>query len=101
MYETRGDKKGSQIIAVHFFPDKDSELLACSLNFKNLITANPTDYGLTAPRATANGTLHDAFASALAAATDPSTRTKGAIEAKNEARTALKNNARLLANLVN
>jgi hypothetical protein len=87
-------------MAVNFFPSRDSELLAWSLNFKTLITASPTTYGLTAPLATAYGTLHTAYADALAAC-DPAIRTKSAVAAKNLARTNLKNNARLLANLVN
>lgn len=84
-----------------FLPRTDAALLAWSLNFKTMITATPTDYGLTAALATAYGALHDAYAAALQTATDPSTRTKGSVEAKNASRTALKANARLLANLVN
>jgi hypothetical protein len=87
--------------SITFFPSRDDALLAWSLNFKTLITAAPTTYGLTAPLATAYGTLHTAYATTLSAATDPSTRTKSTVAAKNTARTNLKNNARLLANLVN
>ncbi|MGH7179314.1 MAG: hypothetical protein ACREJC_18200 [Tepidisphaeraceae bacterium] len=53
--------------SVTFFPSRDTELLAWSLNFKTLITATPTAYGLTAGLATAYGVLHDAFATALVA----------------------------------
>lgn len=86
-------------MAQSFLPDSDAALLAWSLNFKTLIVATPTVYGLTAPLATAYGVLHDAFATALAAA-DPAIRTRASVATKNTARTALKNNARLLANLV-
>src|SRR3954464_13225947 len=51
-----------------FLPDTDAGLLAWSLNFKTLITATPTAFGLTSALATSYGTLHDAYASALAAA---------------------------------
>jgi len=82
-----------------FLPNTDAGLLAWSLNFKTLITSAPTTYGLTASLATAYGTLHDSYATALAAA-DPAIRTKTAVANKNSARTALKNNARLLNDLV-
>jgi len=82
-----------------FLPSTDAGLLAWSLNFKTLITATPTVYGLTAPQATAYGTLHDAYNTALVAC-EPSTRTRPAVATKNTARTNLKANARLLAKLV-
>ena len=82
-----------------FFPSSDTALLAWSLNFSTLITATPTAYGLTAALATAYGTLHTAYATALAAA-DPAVRTKSSVIAKNLARNSLKNDARLLAKLV-
>ncbi|CAN5651863.1 hypothetical protein BH09PLA1_BH09PLA1_25400 [soil metagenome] len=86
--------------SITFFPSTDDALLGWSLNFKTLITATPTAYGLTSALATAYGALHDAYATALAAC-EPSVRTKPAVATKNTARTNLKNNARLLANLVN
>ncbi len=87
-------------MSTSFLPRTDAGLLAWSLNFKTLITASPITYGLTAALATSYGTLHDAYASALADC-DPNIRTKAAVVAKNQARTELKNEARLLANLVN
>jgi hypothetical protein len=83
-----------------FFPSGDTALLAWSLNFNTLITATPTAYGLTAALATAYGTLHTAYATALAAC-EPPLRNKSAVSTKNVARTNLKNDARLLANMVN
>src|SRR5690242_16315864 len=82
-----------------FLPDTDAGLLAWSANFKSLITATPTAFGLTTSLATSYGALHDAYASALAAA-DPAVRTKGSVAAKNTARTNLKADARLLDRLV-
>ena len=54
-----------------FIPPRDAELLTWSVNFKTLIVATPTAYGLTAPQATAYGTKHDAYASAFQTASDP------------------------------
>src|SRR5438128_1155057 len=82
-----------------FLPDTDDALLGWSVNFKTLITATPTAYGLTAALATAYGALHDTYATALAAA-DESIRTKASIAAKNTARRNLKIDARLLDLLV-
>jgi hypothetical protein len=82
-----------------FLPNKDAALLAWSLNFSTKITATPTAYGLTAAIATAYGTLHTNYATALAAC-DPNERNKILVATKNTARTALKNQARLLAKLV-
>jgi hypothetical protein len=83
-----------------FFPSTDAALLTWSLNFSTLITATPTAYGLTSTQATAYAALHAAYGTALAAC-DPATRSKAAVSTKNVARTNLKNEARLLANLVN
>lgn len=82
-----------------FLPNADAALLAWSLNFSTRITATPTAYGLTAALATAYSTAHTSFATALAGC-DPSERSKVATEAKNQARTNLKTQARLLAKLV-
>lgn len=84
-----------------FLPTKDAELLAWSANFSELISGDPTLYGLTAGQATEYATLHAAFAAALETATEPSTRTRGAVAAKNDARTPLKAMARELARITN
>ena len=86
-------------MANSFLPDKDAALLAWSLNFSTLITATPTAYGLVAADATAYAALHTAFATAMAAC-DPGVRNKAAVADKNDARTALKDSARLLAKRV-
>src|SRR4051812_47735891 len=82
-----------------FLPNKDAALLAWSLNFTSKIGATPLVFGLTAPLATAYQALHDSFASAMENC-DPDERNKVATATKNDARFALKNNARLLAKLV-
>ena len=86
-------------MAQSFLPRTDRALLAWSLNAKTLITATPTAFGLTSAIATQYGTLHDAFATALAAC-DPGVRNKAAVLTKNEARKALIAEARLIAKLV-
>jgi hypothetical protein len=87
-------------MAVTFFPTSDSALLAWSLNFSTLINATPIAFNLTAAQATAYAAVHTAFATALAAC-DPPVRNKSTVVAKNQARTNLKTQARLLASLVN
>jgi hypothetical protein len=74
--------------------------LAFSLNFSTKITASPVTYGLVAGQATVYAALHAAYSAAYTAAVDPSTRTRSAIATKNNARSALKTNARLLAKVV-
>jgi hypothetical protein len=82
-----------------FLPRTDDALLAWSANFSALITATPTAYGLTAALASSYAAVHTTFATALGAC-DPGQRSKTTVAAKNEARTNLKIQARLLANLV-
>jgi hypothetical protein len=82
-----------------FLPNTDAALLAWSLNFSSKITATPTAFGLTAALATAYQTVHATFATALAAC-DPGERNKQTVVTKNTARSNLKTQARLLANLV-
>jgi hypothetical protein len=83
-----------------FLPDRDTALLAWSLNFSSLITSTPTAYGLVAADATAFALLHTGYATALAAC-DPGQRNKSAVATKNSAKASLKTSARLLANKIN
>jgi hypothetical protein len=86
-------------MAGSFLPDRDSLLLAWSLNFSTRITATPTAFGLVAAQATAYAAVHAAFAAALAAV-DPNERSKSLVAAKNTARDNLKIQARALAKIV-
>lgn len=83
-----------------YLPSNDAVLLSWSANFSAKITATPTAYGLVAAQATAYAALDTAFASALATATDPSTRTKATIAAKNTAKSPLKASARDLVKII-
>ncbi|HEY7089013.1 MAG TPA: hypothetical protein VH518_13040 [Tepidisphaeraceae bacterium] len=86
------------MIAVSF-PRTDNDLLSFSANFKNLITASPASYGLTAGDAASYGTVHTAYTTALVAC-EPAQRNKTGVVAKNAARAVLKANAILLANKI-
>jgi hypothetical protein len=88
-------------MAKDFLPSKDADLLAWSANFNQLINAAPTTYGLTAPQASGYTTVYTAWADALGTATNPATRTRGTIAAKDDARTPLKAMSRELARIVN
>lgn len=83
-----------------FLPSKDADLLAWSSNFSTRITATPTAFGLVAAQATAYAALHSSFASALTVATDPGTRTRGTVAAKNDARAPLRAEARELSRII-
>lgn len=83
-----------------YIPPKDADFLAWALNFSTLITATPTAFGLIAGQATTYATLYATFNTALAAASNPATRTKVTVAAKNVARAALERNTRLLAGVV-
>ena len=80
-------------------PTSDAELLLWSSNLKTQINATPAAYGLTPALAASYATVHDAYATALRAC-DRTIRTIGATIAKNDARTTLRTNARLLLNII-
>jgi hypothetical protein len=72
-----------------YLPSKDADLSAWATNFSTLITATPTAYGLTAGQATTFSTAKSDFATKLETASNPSTRTKSTVAAKNTSRAAL------------
>jgi hypothetical protein len=83
-----------------FLPARDAELVTWSTNFNTRVTAAPTTYGLTAAQATAYDALHDAFVAAYNAASSDAGNSTSAIITKDDARAALKANARMLARIV-
>jgi hypothetical protein len=84
-----GENKASNpIMKKDYIPARDSFFAAWLLNFATLIAATPAAYGLTAPDAVVIGEQNTAFQAAYTAATDPSTRTKGTVAAKDVARAA-------------
>ena len=84
-----------------FLPQTDAALLAWSVNFLNVLQAGTAlEYGVSAAQITQYASLHAAFAAAYQTAKEPNTRTKPNVNTKDTAREALKNDARLLAQLV-
>lgn len=65
-----------------YIPVRDSELQSWLLNFKTLIVANPTSYGLVVADGTAIGNSYTAWNVAYVAATNPLTRNHVTIAAK-------------------
>ena len=88
-------------MGISLFPQTDAALQAWSSNFFSILsTAAVGKYGVSAGQITAYGTVNSAFISALAAC-DPNLRNKSAVATKNQARTTLKNAAKLMANTIN
>ena len=85
----------------NFLPNKDAGLLAWATNFSTRITATPVAYGLVAAQATAFTGVLSPFSAALTTATNPATRTRSAVAAKDAAKKPLQALARDLARVVN
>jgi hypothetical protein len=83
-----------------FLPRTDGAFATWALNFRTLIGADPAMYGVTVDQSTQLLQLQQAYAMAYQEAIEPSTRTKGKILAKNDARDALKTFVRFLAKVV-
>ena len=83
-----------------FLPSQDRALQTWATNASTILTADATSYGLTAAIASTFSGLVSGFSGALTTALEPSTRTKGTIAAKNTARNAMKDYARLWARVV-
>ena len=69
-----------------YIPAKDALFAAWLLNFSTLLTASPVTYGLTAPDAVTVAGVNGTFQAAYATATNPATRTSGAVAATDVAR---------------
>lgn len=65
-----------------YIPAKDADFANWSTNFSNVITANPSAYGLVAADATAIAAANSAFQTAYALALNPATRTSVTIANK-------------------
>jgi hypothetical protein len=87
-------------MAKNFYRQTDAELVASSLTFSTLISATPEAYGLTAAQATAYAALNTAYAAAYGTAIEPSTRTRSAVAAKDQARKSLVASAKQLATFI-
>lgn len=66
-----------------YIPTREADMDNWINNFKTLIAANPTNYGLAAGDATSITTAYTNWHAAYLAAINPSTRTKPTVDAKN------------------
>jgi hypothetical protein len=83
-----------------FFTGTDAELYTGSMLFAAKISAEPEVFGLSSEMAEAYVVLDAVYAEAYATAIAPSTRTKGAVAAKREARVRLERLASQLAKII-
>ncbi len=83
-----------------FLPSTDGGLLQWATAFSTQITAAAASFGLTTSQASSFASALSSYSSALNAATNDSTRTKGTVAGKNQARQVLRDQARMLAALV-
>lgn len=66
-----------------YIPNKDVDLLAWSLNFSTLLTADPNRYGIEASDAAVVQGEYDDFSAAMAVVGSPDTKTPAAVAHKN------------------
>ncbi len=78
----------------------NAQLYTGSQTFSDLINASATTYGLTTAQALSYQTLNDDFAAKYLLSQAPETRTKGTIQARNDAKILLKQKAAELAKIV-
>ena len=91
---------GDSIMARSYIPSTDADFQVWLDNFSELITADPTAYGLSSADATALATLTTTYDNALAAAMNGSTRGPSTVNAKDVARTNAQARARQLATII-
>lgn len=83
-----------------YIPAKNADAASWATNFDDLVTANPTSYGLTAPIAVTIAAATAAFVDALAISTNPATRTTPTVAATQAARVDWENTVRPYAQQV-
>src|SRR5437763_939529 len=82
-----------------FIPNRDADLLTWALSASGFITASASSYGLTPAIATSFAAAVAMYQAALDGV-EPGVRSRMAVESKNAAKLALKNNIRAWAKLV-
>lgn len=87
-------------MAVSYIPTKDALFEAWDLNFTTLLTANPALYGVSAADATAQTGYYSTWHTAFLVVSNPATKTKPAVAAKNAARVAATHGIRPLAQAI-
>jgi len=83
-----------------FIPAREGELLPWARNYRDAIVLDPVSFGLDSGQAAHLSDLFDVFAARFTEASSPATNSKSTIVAKNEAKAALKANARMLARII-
>jgi hypothetical protein len=68
----------------NYLPSRDADLDTWIANFKTLIAATPTNYGLQAADGTAITNSFNSWHTAFLAATNPTTRTQATVQTKNQ-----------------
>lgn len=84
-----GQLHPSNTMPASYIPTKDADAVTWSQNFSDLITANPTDFGLVAGNAVTIAAVVTPWVAAYATAINPSTRTPASVTAKDNARAAM------------
>lgn len=74
--------------AAPYIPAKDADFESWLLNFSTLLTAAPTDFGLTAPAAVIVAGVYTTWHASYLLATDPATRTAPTVAQKDADRAA-------------
>jgi hypothetical protein len=83
-----------------FYFGTNAELYTGSQVFSDLINASFASYGLTSAQALSYQTLNDDYAAKYQASQAPETRTKGAVQARNDAKVLLMQKAAELAKII-
>jgi len=83
-----------------YFPSTDAGLVNWAQNISQKLAIDYAAYGITQERSDEFAALVAAYAEAFRLAADPSTRTKGKVASRNDARESMKNDARLIVSIV-
>jgi len=83
-----------------YIPAKNSQYQAWLLNFSTVITANPSNYGLTSTDAATIAAAYNTWHTAYIAATTPSTRTSATVAAMATAKASSLITARTYAQII-
>lgn len=74
------------VMSTSYIPPRDADFELWLSNFRAVVAASPTAYGVTTAQVTALTAVSTTFSSALTTSTDPATRTPVSVAAKDTAR---------------
>jgi hypothetical protein len=86
--------------ATDFLPRREADLRMWSITFNARLQTEYSAYGLRASQAAQYAQAHDAFLTAFERANTPATRTKSAVQMKNDAQKVLRRTARHFARII-